>query len=185
MHPQFSRSNLRADPLPHGFANQGRAVPRGPCCPMALDNWNGDLHLHGWHVCSTGQKCLWVLLSLLYERKRRVWKRWKRSGSTAPNTVARRKHRRQMLWGRVLGWKCKHGSAPLLFWLLLLWYVGSALRNALFHHQCDGAHPPFGQISQVKPVATCYNLSTEYMHTSVCFSKVKIPSKESVMQEIF
>lgn len=49
---------------------QIRAVPWGPCCPLALDNWNGDLHLHGWHVCSTGQGCLWVLLSAVWEKKK-------------------------------------------------------------------------------------------------------------------
>lgn len=92
------------------------------------------------------------------------------------------------LWA-VVGLKGKHRSAPLLFWLLLLWSplegIGSPLNRILFPHGCHRAHPPFLQTCLVKPVATCYSFSTEYMYTSVCFAKVKMPSKESVMQETF
>lgn len=53
---------------------------------------------------------------------------------------------------------------------------------------CDGAHPPFGQTFHVKPTGTSYRTyiyKCICIYTSAWFSKVNIPSKESVMHEIF
>lgn len=132
-----------------------------------------------------------VLLVLLHEKKKKekVWRKRDRRISTGPNIVAQRICRRQIFGGRVVGLKGKQRSAPLLFWLLLLWSplvgVGSPLSSILFPHGCHRAHPPFLQTCLVKPVPTCYTFSTEHMYASVFFAKVKVPSKESVMQKTF
>lgn len=147
-------------------------------------------HLHIWKVCSTWEKVLMCSPgSAIWEKKK------KKSGEDETEGYLqlqiewlKESAGDRSLWA-VVGLKGKHRSAPLLFWLLLLWSplegIGSPLNRILFPHGCHRAHPPFLQTCLVKPVATCYSFSTEYMYTSVCFAKVKMPSKESVMQETF